>query len=80
MHLILAGLSNVYSTHVANLEEYQLQRYENAITTFGPNTRILYLNRYELLAQAFVFFDSAPFGRQSLRLPYSSQITFNFSK
>lgn len=52
VQVILAGLSNVYSSYVATPEEYQLQRYEAASTIFGPKTLILYLKQYELLAQA----------------------------
>lgn len=51
-HVILAGLSNIYTSYVATPEEYEMQRYEAASTIFGPHTLTLYLSQYEKLMQA----------------------------
>lgn len=52
VHVILAGLSNIYTSYVATPEEYEMQRYEAASTIFGPHTLTLYLSQYEKLMQA----------------------------
>lgn len=51
-HVILAGLSNIYTSYVATPEEYVMQRYEAASTIFGPHTLTLYLNQFDKLMQA----------------------------
>lgn len=53
-HVVLAGLSNAYSSYVTTFEEYQIQRYEGASTIFGPYTLDAYLQLYEILAQKLV--------------------------
>ncbi|XP_053205328.1 neutral ceramidase-like isoform X2 [Panonychus citri] len=53
-HVILAGLSNAYSSYVATPEEYQVQRYEGASTIYGPHTLDAYLLKFGLLAQNLV--------------------------
>ncbi|KAK4474500.1 hypothetical protein MN116_001649, partial [Schistosoma mekongi] len=52
--VILAGLSNVYSSYVATTEEYQLQRYEGASTIYGPLTLPAYVQQFTGLAEALV--------------------------
>lgn len=52
IHVITAGLSNIYTSYVATPEEYQVQRYEAASTIYGPHTLTLYLNQFEKLMQA----------------------------
>lgn len=54
VQVILAGLSNIYTSYVATPEEYQMQRYEAASTIFGPHTLTIYLSQYEKLAQALI--------------------------
>lgn len=50
--VVLAGLSNSYSSYIATPEEYQIQRYEGASTIFGPYTLPIYLSQYEKLFKA----------------------------
>lgn len=50
--VIVAGLSNSYSSYVTTPEEYQMQRYEGASTIFGPYTLPIYLAQYEKLYKA----------------------------
>lgn len=52
VHVILAGLSNIYTSYVSTPEEYMMQRYEAASTIFGPHTLTIYLSQYEKLMQA----------------------------
>lgn len=54
VHVILAGLSNAYSSYVATFEEYQIQRYEGASTIYGPHTLDAYLLKFSELAQHLV--------------------------
>lgn len=50
--VIVAGLSNSYSSYITTPEEYQIQRYEGASTIFGPYTLSIYLSQYEKLFKA----------------------------
>ncbi|KAF5403355.1 Neutral ceramidase B [Paragonimus heterotremus] len=52
--VVLAGLSNVYSSYVTTPEEYELQRYEGASTIYGPLTLPAYVGQYEQLAAALI--------------------------
>ena len=52
VQVVIAGLSNMYSSYIATPEEYQIQRYEGASTIFGPHTLTLYQDQYEKLIQA----------------------------
>ncbi|KAL1506814.1 hypothetical protein ABEB36_006106 [Hypothenemus hampei] len=52
--VVLAGLSNTYTSYIATYEEYQLQRYEAAATIFGPHTLQIYQAIYKELATALV--------------------------
>lgn len=54
VQVLLAGLSNIYTSYVATPEEYQVQRYEGASTIFGPHTLTLYVEQFEKLAYAMV--------------------------
>lgn len=54
VQVILAGLSNIYTSYVTTPEEYEMQRYEAASTIFGPHTLTIYLEQYEKLAYAMV--------------------------
>ncbi|PIK36428.1 Neutral ceramidase B [Apostichopus japonicus] len=47
----IAGLSNTYSDYVSTIEEYGVQRYEAASTTYGPHTLEAYQQQYTMLAQ-----------------------------
>ncbi|RVE54727.1 hypothetical protein evm_000494 [Chilo suppressalis] len=64
-HVILAGLSNVYSDYIATYQEYQAQRYEAASTIFGPHTLEIYLNKYKELTEALLNVSGHP--RNSIR-------------
>lgn len=50
VHVILAGLSNIYTSYVTTPEEYEMQRYEAASTIFGPHTLTIYTDQFERLA------------------------------
>jgi len=52
--VVLAGLSNAYSSYVTTFEEYQVQRYEGASTIFGPHTLEAYLYQYLNLTRKLV--------------------------
>lgn len=41
--VVLAGLTNTYSSYITTFEEYQIQRYEGASTIFGPHTLDAYI-------------------------------------
>lgn len=43
VHVVLAGLTNTYSSYVTTWEEYGVQRYEGASTIFGPHTLDAYI-------------------------------------
>lgn len=48
--LVIAGLTNTYSSYVTTFEEYQAQRYEGASTIFGPHTLDAYIQEFSRLA------------------------------
>lgn len=52
--IVIAGLSNGYSSYVTTLEEYQAQRYEAASTIFGPNTLAGYIQELSRIATDMV--------------------------
>ena len=43
LHVVIAGLTNTYSSYVTTWEEYQVQRYEGASTIYGPHTLDAYI-------------------------------------
>ncbi|TPX71825.1 ceramidase [Spizellomyces sp. 'palustris'] len=51
--VVIAGLSNLYSSYVTTFEEYQVQRYEGGSTTFGPNTLNGHIQSFTTLAHSF---------------------------
>lgn len=53
--VVIAGLSNSYSSYIATPEEYQIQRYEGASTIFGPYTLPIYLSQFEKLLKAMSY-------------------------
>ena len=50
-HVVIAGLSNVYTHYIATWEEYQIQRYEGASTIYGPHTLQAYMDKYSNLVE-----------------------------
>lgn len=48
--VVLSGLSNIYTSYVTTLEEYEVQRYEGASTLYGPHTLRAYENQFARLA------------------------------
>eukprot|EP00238_Polyblepharides_amylifera_P012896 CAMPEP_0196596394 /NCGR_PEP_ID=MMETSP1081-20130531/85860_1 /TAXON_ID=36882 /ORGANISM="Pyramimonas amylifera, Strain CCMP720" /LENGTH=249 /DNA_ID=CAMNT_0041921377 /DNA_START=42 /DNA_END=788 /DNA_ORIENTATION=- len=60
MVVVVAGLSNTYSSYVATEEEYSSQRYEGASTLYGPYTLAAYLALYKTLAEALVDPEHSP--------------------
>lgn len=53
-HVVIAGLSNLYTSYITTFEEYQKQRYEAGSTIYGPHTLTIYLKQYEHLTKALV--------------------------
>jgi neutral ceramidase len=47
--IVIAGLSNSYSSYVTTKEEYTGQRYEAACTLYGPNTLAAYIQEFQRL-------------------------------
>ena len=43
VRVVIAGLTNTYSSYVTTIEEYSIQRYEGASTIFGPHTLDAYI-------------------------------------
>lgn len=61
--VIIAGLSNLYTSYIVTPEEYQVQRYEGASTLYGPHTLTIYLQQFgkltnEMLREKLI--DSGP--------------------
>ncbi|EAT41312.1 AAEL007028-PA [Aedes aegypti] len=52
--VVVAGLSNMYTSYVATPEEYAIQRYEGASTLYGPHTLTIYLHHFNALMKAIV--------------------------
>ncbi|XP_059485796.1 neutral ceramidase [Neocloeon triangulifer] len=52
--VVIAGLSNTYSSYIVTPEEYELQRYEAASTIYGPHTLTIYQRQYKKLAIALM--------------------------
>lgn len=52
--VVIAGLTNGYSSYVVTEEEYEAQRYEAASTIFGPHTLAAYLQELSRLAKDLV--------------------------
>jgi neutral ceramidase len=50
--VVIAGLSNDYSSYVTTAEEFALQRYEAASTLFGPHTLEAYTQELTQLSRA----------------------------
>ena len=43
VRVVIAGLTNTYSSYITTIEEYGVQRYEGASTIFGPHTLDAYI-------------------------------------
>lgn len=52
--IIIAGLSNLYTSYIATPEEYEKQRYEAASTLYGPQTLTIYMHQYDMLTRALL--------------------------
>lgn len=52
LQVVVAGLSNMYSSYITTPEEYEVQRYEGASTLYGPHTLTIYLEQYRKLVRA----------------------------
>ncbi|KAH8384200.1 hypothetical protein KR200_002280 [Drosophila serrata] len=52
--VIIAGLTNIYTSYTVTPEEYQAQRYEAASTIFGPHTHSIYMDVFERLTKAMM--------------------------
>lgn len=54
VQVVVAGLSNSYTSYVTTPEEYEIQRYEGASTIFGKHTLTIYINQYRKLLQSIL--------------------------
>jgi len=54
LNIVIAGLSNTYSSYITTFEEYQAQRYEGGFTLFGPHTLDAYIQEFKRLADCMV--------------------------
>jgi neutral ceramidase len=61
-HVVIAGLSNSYSSYITTYEEYQQQRYEGASTLYGPHTLAAHMQNIAGLVNAIVAGESVPVG------------------
>lgn len=57
--IVIAGLTNTYSSYVTTFEEYEVQRYEGGFTLFGPHTLDAYIQEMSRLAREMVRGDPA---------------------
>ncbi|MFS1512749.1 neutral/alkaline ceramidase [Chengkuizengella sp. SCS-71B] len=53
-YIVIAGLSNSYSSYVTTPEEYEKQQYEGASTLFGKWTLAGYLQEFDKLSKAII--------------------------
>ncbi|WP_214480180.1 neutral/alkaline non-lysosomal ceramidase N-terminal domain-containing protein [Bacillus sp. SM2101] len=53
-YVVIAGLSNSYSSYVTTPEEYDIQHYEGASTQFGKWTLSGYLQEFDKLSNAII--------------------------
>jgi neutral ceramidase len=60
--VVVAGLSNAYSSYLTTAEEYAKQHYEGASTHFGPNTLAAYQQEFSRLADALAAGTAVPAG------------------
>lgn len=58
--VVLSGLSNIYTSYITTVEEYELQRYEGASTLYGPHTLQAYANQFKRLASHLISGRSLP--------------------
>lgn len=62
LHIVVAGLTNTYSSYITTYEEYQIQRYEGASTIYGPHTLQAYVQEFVKMAKAMVNGSDVPPG------------------
>lgn len=54
LQVVVAGLSNMYTSYITTPEEYEVQRYEGASTLYGPHTLTIYLQQYKRMMRSLV--------------------------
>lgn len=52
--MVIAGLTNTYSSYITTREEYGAQRYEGASTIYGPSTLDAYIQALHYLTHSFL--------------------------
>ncbi|XP_058444727.1 neutral ceramidase-like [Malaya genurostris] len=62
VQVVVAGLSNMYTSYVTTPEEYAIQRYEGASTLYGPHTLTIYLEHFKKLMESIVTGESVAKG------------------
>ncbi|GFR10434.1 neutral ceramidase 3 [Trichonephila clavata] len=78
MHVVLASLSNAYSSYVTTFEEYQVQRYEGASTMYGQYTLEAYIRQFEMLADHLLLRDDVDPGLEPTNL-LGQQLSFKLN-
>ncbi|GFX02096.1 neutral ceramidase 1 [Trichonephila clavipes] len=78
MHVVLASLSNAYSSYVTTFEEYQVQRYEGASTMYGQHTLEAYIHQFEMLADHLLLRDDVDPGLEPTNL-LGQQLSFKLN-
>ncbi|XP_063700264.1 neutral ceramidase [Culicoides brevitarsis] len=76
VEVIIAGLSNLYTSYVATPEEYEIQRYEAASTLYGKHTLTIYLKQFEDITRAMCRNEQLPAGPEQPNLS-DKQISLN---
>lgn len=54
LQVVVAGLSNMYSSYITTPEEFEIQRYEGASTLYGPHTLTIYIQQYKKMIRSIV--------------------------
>lgn len=54
LQVVVAGLSNMYSSYITTPEEFEIQRYEGASTLYGPHTLTIYIQQYKKMMRSIV--------------------------
>lgn len=75
--VVLSGLSNIYTSYVTTVEEYEIQRYEGASTLYGPHTLQAYVNQFRKLATYMINGDPLPYD-EHLEPPDLTKSLFSF--
>lgn len=76
VEVVLSGLSNIYTSYITTIEEYEIQRYEGASTLYGPHTLQAYLNQFVRLASHLAKEEPLPTPNPAVQPPDLSKNLF----